>query len=232
MTICSQSCKTGFWSCSDSPDELRRRCGDGGESRWGSLPGGRRIPGLGLGEVRLSSGDEVANRYCCIAAWKNDSWGVGWNGPPDPLANGWPGKPGGGGPAPIRLGGIIPSPAKAALRARNGDEAILSLSTSDSCSLFVFARRFWNQILTWVSVNFNWAENSALSAIERYCLCWNFFSSAASCWAVNGVLGFRFGLCFLRWHRSGPRGGFIGMSGKEWNKLYLIFNLWLNHYRY
>jgi hypothetical protein len=29
-------------------------------------------------------------------------------------------------------GGIIPSPARAALRARNGDDAILSRSTSDS----------------------------------------------------------------------------------------------------
>ena len=214
MTICSHSGKTGFCRSSVSPDELRRRCGDGGESGW-SFPG-LRIPGLGLGEVRLSSaGDEVANRYCCIAAWKNDSWAVGWNGAPDPLANGWPGNPGGGGPPPISDGGIIPSPAKAALRARNGDEAIRSLSTSDSCSLFVFARRFWNQILTWVSVSFSWAENSARSAIERYCLCWNFFSSAASCWAVNGVLGFRLGLCFRKWQRRGPSGGFIGISGRD-----------------
>lgn len=43
-------------------------------------------------------------------------------------------------------------------------------------------------------------ENSALSATLKYCLSLNFFSRASNCWVVKGVLGFRFGLCFLRLH--------------------------------
>jgi hypothetical protein len=131
-----QSGKTGLCG-SVSPDEFRLRCGDGGESE--SCPGRRKLE---FGDDRFSSGDDVANRYCCIAAWKNDSCGVGWNAPAGPLPNGWPGNPGGGGPPPISDGGIMPRPARAALRARNGEDAIRNLSTSDSCSLFVFARRF------------------------------------------------------------------------------------------
>lgn len=53
---------------------------------------------------------------------------------------------------------------------------------------------------TWVSVNLRELENSALSAMLRYCLSLNFFSSANNCCVVNGVLGFRLGLCFLRLH--------------------------------
>ena len=71
----------------------------------------------------------------------------------------------------------------------------LILSISDSLSRLSFARRFWNQIFTWVSVRFNEALNSARSAILRYCFSLNFFSSARSCWVVKGVLGLRLGLC-------------------------------------
>ena len=92
-------------------------------------------------------------------------------------------------------------------RGIRGAEANLNRSNSDSCNLLVLARRFWNQIFTWVSVNFSCAENSARSAIDKYCFSRNFFSSALSCWVVKGVLGFRLGLCFLRVHRSGPGGG-------------------------
>lgn len=77
---------------------------------------------------------------------------------------------------------------------------ILSFSISASLSLFSFALRFWNQIFTWVSVRFNDEENSALSAMERYCLDLNFLSNARSCWVVNGVLGFLLLLCLRRVH--------------------------------
>lgn len=55
-------------------------------------------------------------------------------------------------------------------------------------------------VFTCVSVSRNELENSALSAILRYCLSLNFFSRANSCCVVNGVLGFLFGLCFRRLH--------------------------------
>lgn len=55
-------------------------------------------------------------------------------------------------------------------------------------------------IFTWVSVSLNELENSALSAILKYCLSLNFFSKANNCWVVKGVLGFLFGLCFLKLH--------------------------------
>ena len=92
-------------------------------------------------------------------------------------------------------------------RGIKGADANLSLSSSDSWSRLVFARRFWNQILTWVSVSLSWAENSALSAMLKYCFSRNFFSNAFSCCVVNGVLGLRLGLCFLRVQRRGPGGG-------------------------
>lgn len=56
--------------------------------------------------------------------------------------------------------------------------------------------------LTCVSVRRKELENSARSAMLRYCLSLNFFSSANSCCVVKGVLGFRFGLCFLKAHRT------------------------------
>ena len=77
-----------------------------------------------------------------------------------------------------------------------GRAAIFSFSSSASWSLLDLALRFWNQILTWVSVRFKDAENSALSAMDRYCFCRNFLSSASSCCVVNGVLGFLLALCF------------------------------------
>lgn len=98
----------------------------------------------------------------------------------------------------------------------------LSFSSSASCRRFAFALLFWNQIftckwtysllilvsimiapgLTWVSVSLRELENSALSAMLRYCLSLNFFSNARSCCVVKGVLGFLLALCFLRAHRT------------------------------
>ena len=89
-------------------------------------------------------------------------------------------------------------------------------SSSDSWRRFDLALRFWNQILTWVSVSLREAENSARSAMERYCLARNFFSRAASCWVVKGVLGLRLGLCFLRVPiLMGPEGGLRVRSEKK-----------------
>lgn len=99
--------------------------------------------------------------------------------------------------------------------------AILIFSSSASCSRFAFARRFWNQIFTCVSVSRNDEENSARSAMLRYCFSRNFFSSDNSCCVVNGVRGFRFGLCFLRLHLI--RGGSLlsGSTKKRENKISL-----------
>jgi len=61
---------------------------------------------------------------------------------------------------------------------------------------------------TCVSVRLRDAENSARSAIDRYCRSRNFLSSASSCCVVNGVRGFRFVLCLRRRHFCGVnRGG-------------------------
>ena len=103
--------------------------------------------------------------------------------------------------------------AMAAAKAALGLAAIRTRSISASCSRFVLARRFWNQILICVSVSFSCEENSARSAMLRYCLARNFFSRAESCCVVKGVRGLRLGLCF----RSvpilmGPVGGFRVMS--------------------
>lgn len=84
-----------------------------------------------------------------------------------------------------------------------GRDAIFIFSSSASCSRFDFARRFWNQILTWVSVRLRDVENSARSAIERYWRSRNFRSRARSCWVVNGVRGFRFDLCLRSRHLWG-----------------------------
>lgn len=84
-----------------------------------------------------------------------------------------------------------------------GLAAIFSFSSSASCRRLAFARRFWNQILTWVSVRFKELENSARSAMDRYCFCRNFLSSAKSCDVVKGVLGFLLVLCFLKGQAGG-----------------------------
>ena len=109
-------------------------------------------------------------------------------------------------------------------RASKGLEAIRNRSNSDSCKRLDLARRFWNQILTWVSVNFKEAENSARSAIDKYCFWRNFFSKADNCWVVNGVRGLRLGLCFLNWHFKGPKGagGFKVPFSETW--FWRIFN--------
>lgn len=54
--------------------------------------------------------------------------------------------------------------------------------------------------ITCVSVRWREEENSALSAIVRYCFSRNFFSRDSSCCVVKGVRGFRFGLCFRNVH--------------------------------
>ena len=61
------------------------------------------------------------------------------------------------------------------------EEANLIRSISDSARRLVLARRFWNQILTWVSESFRLLENSARSEMERYCFSLYFFSRAFSC---------------------------------------------------
>lgn len=93
-------------------------------------------------------------------------------------------------------------------------EAILIFSISASCNLLDFALRFWNHILTCVSVKLRLFENSALSAIDKYCFSLNFFSNAINCEVVKGVLGFLFGLCLLRVHLRGPNAGFGGSPEK------------------
>ena len=67
--------------------------------------------------------------------------------------------------------------------------------------------------LTCVSVRCREDENSARSAMLRYCFSRNFFSRDNSCWVVKGVRGFRFGLCFLRLHLTGGGGGWWGCPG-------------------
>ena len=99
-----------------------------------------------------------------------------------------------------------------------GLDAIRIFSISASCNLLDLALLFWNHILTWVSVRLRLLENSARSAIDKYCFSRNFFSSAMSCWVVNGVRGFLFGLCFLRVHRSGPNEGEGGGPEIELNQ--------------
>lgn len=87
--------------------------------------------------------------------------------------------------------------------------ATLSFSTSASWSLLALARRFWNQILTWVSDSDREEENSARSAMDRYCFWRNFLSRARSCVVVKGVRGLRLVLCFLKGQTAGmscPRG--------------------------
>lgn len=88
--------------------------------------------------------------------------------------------------------------------------AILIFSISASCSRLALARRFWNQIFTCVSVRRSDDENSARSAMLRYCFSRNFFSSDSSCCVVKGVRGLRFGLCLRRLHLM--RGGSLASA--------------------
>lgn len=84
-----------------------------------------------------------------------------------------------------------------------GLAAIFSFSSSASWSRLALARRFWNQIFTWVSVRLSELENSARSAMDRYCFCRNFLSRASSCAVVKGVRGFLFVLCLRRVQAGG-----------------------------
>ena len=95
-------------------------------------------------------------------------------------------------------------------------ECMRSFSSSASCNRFDFARRFWNHIFTCVSVKFKDAENSALSAMDRYCFSRNFFSNESSWEVVNGVRGFRLGLCLRRVPTA--FGGILGALGTSENK--------------
>ena len=72
-------------------------------------------------------------------------------------------------------------------------------------------------LFTCVSVNFNSALNSALSEIDKYCFSLYFFSRALSWAVVKGVRGFRFGLCFLNMHRTGPGGARSVISNYFWS---------------
>lgn len=67
---------------------------------------------------------------------------------------------------------------------------------------FFKAKEKYNVVPTCVSVSLKELLNSALSAMLRYCLSRNFFSSARSCWVVNGVRGLRLGLCFRSAQRT------------------------------
>ncbi len=49
-----------------------------------------------------------------------------------------------------------------------------------------FVRRFWNQILTWLSESASLSANLALSAVVRYCVAANAFSSS-SIWFPENV---------------------------------------------
>lgn len=95
----------------------------------------------------------------------------------------------------VKLG--CSAPVEAVVAAVLASVAILSFSSSASWSLFAFALRFWNQIFTWVSVRVREEENSARSAMDRYCFCLNFLSRARSWDVVKGVRGFLLVLCFL-----------------------------------
>ena len=112
---------------------------------------------------------------------------------------------------PIKEGGMVPKG-----RDNIGLEAIRIRSNSDSCRRLDLALRFWNQIFTCVSVNLSEAENSALSAMDKYCFWRNFFSKADNCWVVKGVRGLRFGLCLRKVPiLMGPEGGFNVISAIE-----------------
>lgn len=108
-----------------------------------------------------------------------------------------------------------------------GLEAILNFSISASLSLFSLARLFWNQILTWVSVRLREDENSARSAIDRYCLERNLRSRDRSCWVVKGVLGLRLLLCLLRWQVRGVGfGDAPSEPEKKMNFLGFVYTFW------
>ena len=96
-----------------------------------------------------------------------------------------------------------------------GRLAILIFSSSASWSLFDLARRFWNQILTCVSLRLRAVENSARSAMERYCFSRNFRSSARSCWVVKGVRGFLLALCLRSWQVLTVSGGSGNKTRRE-----------------
>lgn len=79
------------------------------------------------------------------------------------------------------------------------------------------------KVITCVSVKCNELENSALSAILRYCFSLNFFSRLNNCWVVKGVRGLRLGLCFLRLHLSFGGSPLFESETQKANKR-LIFN--------
>ncbi|KAG7262819.1 hypothetical protein CRUP_018543 [Coryphaenoides rupestris] len=77
----------------------------------------------------------------------------------------------------------------------------LSFSSSASWSLLALARRFWNQILTCVSVRLRDPENSALSAMDRYCFCRNLLSRDSS-WDVRQLV--QSAELLIQFHRRAP----------------------------
>ncbi len=81
------------------------------------------------------------------------------------------------------------------------------------------------QRLTCVSVRFKLLENSALSAIDKYCLVLNLRSSARSCCVVKGVRGFLLLLCLRRAHLTAILGGSPGSREKKVQKTNNYFNI-------
>lgn len=55
-------------------------------------------------------------------------------------------------------------------------------------TLFHLARLFWNQILTWTSLNFRLCAIWDRSVSDKYFLLWNSFSNSSNCSLVNAVL--------------------------------------------
>ena len=197
--------------------------GDDDGGRWGDnadlggdlddLEVGSRGGG-GCCEAEAANMALLASRAWRLAAAAAEAEAAGWPSEMVGAGDGGIMVPGGG----MLYGNIDMAAAAAAPGGGNiGRCDILIFSISASCNLLDFALRFWNQIFTCVSVRLSLLENSARSAMLRYCFSRNFFSSAMSCCVVNGVLGFLLGLCFLRLHLRGPRFG-RGMSGPEIEK--------------
>lgn len=63
---------------------------------------------------------------------------------------------------------------------------------SSSTSRFSFARRFWNQVMTWAPVSPKAPASSSLSAGDRYFWYKKRFSNSKIWWFVNAVRDLRF----------------------------------------
>ena len=81
-------------------------------------------------------------------------------------------------------------------------------STPGFC-FFHFVRRFWNQILTCVSVRLNERAKLSLSQTDKYLVLLNLFSKATSCSYVKAVLALR---GFPSFERSEPLRFLLGFE--------------------